>query len=234
MKHVRTITGVVAVSLLPLLVPTASAAPPNMYHTVSAESASFDSAQLDGCLLTEIFAAATTGHWAGDHGPSVKQDGPSAVFLRVTDTCAAPVDGPSTAAAGPGGAVLLEVEATSMQLPLVTDQQLRRASAVGTLEGTDQHGTPVTVGLEVVWTGAGPLEHTTVRTHDRLPDGNVSSTANEWGRPATAQATVHLGDQVLTGTDAESRIERTKSHCIEIPTGPTVPEEFFPCFGFPG
>lgn len=234
MKHVRATASAVAVSLAPLLAATAQAAPPNMYHNVDVVSASFDSAKEEGCVLTQIFAAATTGHWAGDHGPSVRQQGPSGVLLRVIDTCAAPPQDLSAAAAGPSGVVLLEVEAMSMALPLVTDQHLTRASAVGILEGTDQDGTPVTLDLDVLWTATGPLEHTTVRTHDRLPDGVVSSTANEWGREATASATVRLGDQVFTGTDEESRIERTKSHCIEVPTGRTALGDFFPCFGFPG
>lgn len=234
MKHVRAATGALALALLPLVVPTAQAAPPSMYHNVDVVSASFDSAQQEGCLLTQVFASATTGHWAGRHGPSVKQDGPSGVLLRVTDTCSAPAGDVSAAAADPGGVVLLEVEATSMALPLVTDQKLTRAGASGVLAGTDQDGTPVTVEMDVTWTGTGPLEHTTVRTKERLPGGNVSSAANEWGRAATARATVRLGEEVFTGTDDESRIERTKSHCIEIPTGPTTPEDFFPCFGFPG
>jgi hypothetical protein len=222
-------------TLLTLLAAPAGAAPPRMYHNVSVVSASFDSVQVDGCLQTELYAAATTGHWAGRHGPAVKQDGPTSVFVRVMDVCTDPGGDLVTAAAGPGGDVLLEVEATSMSIGLTTDQHLTSARAAGTLEGTDQDGTPVTVGLDVRWTAAGPLEHVTEGGSTRYPgEGIVAGAANEWLRPATATAVVTLDGDPLHGSDAESMIQRTKSHCLEVPTGSDPPEDFFPCFGFEG
>lgn len=229
----RTGAAVASLGLLTLTASTAVASPPRMYHSVSVESASFDSVRVDGCLQTEIFAAATTGHWAGRHGPSGRQLGPTSVFVRVTDVCARPAGGIG-AAAGPGGAVVLEVEATSMSIGLTTDQHLTSATASGILAGTDQDGAPVAVSMDVRWTGTGPLEHATVSHHTRLPEGNVTAADNTWRRGATATAAVSLDGRVLTGSDEDSAVERVKSHCIEVPTGRIPAEDFYPCFGFPG
>ncbi|GAA5163565.1 hypothetical protein [Ornithinimicrobium tianjinense] len=228
----RTSAALASLALVTMTASAAVASPPRMYHSVSVESASFDSVRVDGCLQTEIFAAATTGHWAGRHGPSVRQQGPTSVFVRVTDLCASPAG--ITAAAGPRGAVVLQVEATSMDVGLRTDQHLRSAVASGALEGTDQDGAPVQVGMDVHWTAAGPLEHSTLAHHTRLPEGQVTAADNAWRRAATATATVTLDGRVLTGTDEDSAVERVKSHCIEVPTGRFPPEDFYPCFGFPG
>jgi hypothetical protein len=229
----RTTAALAALALVPALAPAAHAAPPRMYHTVSAESASFDSLQVEGCLQTELFVGATTGHWAGRHGPATKQAGPTGVLVRITDICQEAPEGFGTAAAGPGGAVVLQVEAQGM-IGLTTDQHLTSATVTGTLDGTDQDGAPVTVGVDVTWTAVGPLEHTTYSIHDGFPDGNATSTGNEWSRAATGTATVTLDGQALWGFDDDARIERTKGHCIEIPKGAPSDAEFFPCFGFPG
>ena len=158
--------------------------------------------------------------------------------MTTTYDCSDPdqrAEGLAAAAAGPGGEVLLAVEASSMSIGLTTDQHLTWARAVGTLQGTDQDGAPVTVGLDVLWTAVGPLEHTTDASHTRYPgEGNVSAAANEWTRRATATAVVTLDGQQLSGFDEDSMIQRTRSHCIEVPAGSDPAGDFFPCFGFPG
>lgn len=219
-----------ALGLLAAAASGAAASPPRIYHTATAQSASLDTlAVVDGCLQQEIFVGSTSGHWVGPHDGSNRQDGPTSVFLRVTDLCSGD---PGAPAAAPGG-VVLEVEAQGM-IGLQTDQHLTYAEASGQLSGTDQDGNPVTLTLDAHWTGVGTLEHHTYHSHENLPEGNVSATGNEWSRFATGTVTVSLDGTTYAGDDADSLLTRVKGRCIEVPKGSNpVPGEFFPCFGFP-
>ncbi|MFK5635958.1 MULTISPECIES: hypothetical protein [unclassified Ornithinimicrobium] len=232
-RTTRTTATLAALALLPALASAAQAAPPRMYHTVSHELAYLEAVQVDECQETHLWVSAAQGHYAGLHGPSNKQQGPSGVLVQVIDTCAELPDGPGTAAAEPGGDIVLEVQAQAM-IGVSMDQQLTWARFVGTLEGTDQDGNPVSVHVDAAWSGVGPLEHTTGHANVRLDGGNVNSANNDWRRDATGVATVALDGQTLPGFSGDGVLERTKSHCIEIPKGKPSDEEFNPCFGFPG
>ncbi len=226
---------VAALGLVAVAATGAVASPPRMYHNVSVESASLDTiAVVDDCLQQEIFVSSTAGHWVGRQSGSNRQEGPTAVFIRVIDLCAAGgTEGMTAAAAPPGGSVVLQVEAQAM-IGLQTDQQLTYASVSGVLPGTDQEGNPVSVVLDARWTQAGALEHQTYSSHDNLPEGTVSATSNEWSRPATAVVTVSVEGMTFHGVDPDSMVSRVKGRCIEVPKGSNpAPEEFFPCFGFP-
>jgi hypothetical protein len=103
----------------------------------------------------------------------------------------------------------------------------------------DADDAAVTLTLDARWTGVGELEHTTAHNHVLFPgEGVVSSTANDLRRDAEAVVTVQVTgpDGPLVGVSDvaadEALLERTRSHCIEVPR-PGV-EEFYPCFGFPG
>lgn len=227
------LAAISAVSLVPMLAVGAAAAPPRMYHNINVETAYLSSVSVEDCLQTELYVSGTTGHWAGDHGPSVKQEGPSAVFVRVLDVCSEP-EGIGPAAAPPVGDVVLEVEAQAM-VGVRMDQRLTTATLSGAMDGTDHLGNPVTLQVDAHWTGTGELAHEVTRNVTHYPEGNVAAVDNIWTREATGTATVTLPGWELSGTDEAGVLQRVKGHCIEIPKGSKhQPEEFYPCFGFPG
>ncbi|MHA7180202.1 hypothetical protein ACX80J_08815 [Arthrobacter sp. MDB2-24] len=184
-----------------------------------------------GCEQTEIFVSSSVAMYANQPGPVNKQ-GLTAVFVLVTDTCAAASGPVSAAAGGGGGAVLFQAEGRNMA-PLVVDPRLTTASIDTQLAGSDGNGDPVTIALSASWTATGPLQHDTAHNHEHFPgEGNVNATDNNLMRPATAEVSVTVGDFTATGTDTTAVLEQVKSRCIEI-ARPGV-EEFYPCFGFPG
>lgn len=209
----------------------ALAGPPRIYHTITS---SHGYAVLDrtvGCERTEVYVSSSVAMYAGQPGPVVKQ-GLTAVFVRVSDACAAaPARGAVPAAGGGGGAVLLEVDGQS-PAPLRTDNRLRGASVEADIPATDSQGRAVTVHLSVRWTPAGPLEHTTTQSHANLGDGTVSSTANDLRRPVSATVAASVEGRAVDGPAGEAVLEQTRSRCVEVPR-PGV-EGFYPCFGFPG
>lgn len=205
-------------------------AAPNIYHTISSTHGSATVTSTSGCEQTEVFVSSSVAMYASQPGPVNKQ-GLTAVFVRVTDICAAPA-GVVTAAAGGDGAVLFQAEGQNMA-PLVADPRLSTASVRTDMAGTDGDGNPVTISLSATWTGTGPLEHDTVHTHGNYPDeGNVNATDNNLRRAATADVSVTVDGMTVGGTDPGALLEQVKSRCIEV-ARPGV-EEFFPCFGFPG
>jgi hypothetical protein len=101
------------------------------------------------------------------------------------------------------------------------------------MAGTDGDGNPVIISLSALWIGTGPLEHSTVSSHENVPGlGNVNSTNNNLSRPATASVSVTVNGLTAAGTDNEAVLQQVKGRCIEV-ARPGV-EEFVPCFGFPG
>ncbi|MEO7753571.1 MAG: hypothetical protein ABIS35_09170 [Terracoccus sp.] len=235
MKRVIAVATVLAAPLvlLPLSTGSAGAAQPRIYHTIGSTSASAAIAATQDCQLTEVFVSSSKGRYAAQPGP-VNTQGLTAVYVRITDTCAR-VGRAVTAAAGGGGAVLFEADARN-GAALVVDPRLTRASVTTDLPGTDGEGNPVMVHLVAAWTGTGPLEHSTVSSHHHSDDGNVNATDNNLRRDATARVSVQVTGQAArlsaSGTDTGSVIEQSRSRCIEVPR-PGV-EGFFPCFGFPG
>ncbi|WP_115790516.1 hypothetical protein [Arthrobacter silvisoli] len=214
-----------ALVLLPLTAPPAGAQP-NIYHTIYNSHGSANLDQTNGCERVEIFLSSSVAAFASQPGPVNKQ-GLTGVFVRVSDACAG-----IAAAAAPGGSVLFQADGQNFA-PLVTDPRLESASIATELAGTDGDGNPVTIRVAASWTGVGPLEHSTVNTHDHFPDvGNVSATDNNLRRAAVATLHVEAGPYSISGTDSNAVLERVKSRCVEV-ARPGV-EEFFPCFGFPG
>lgn len=214
-------------ALAPWATSIAGAAQPRIYHTIKDTTGSAVVSAAQGCELTEVFVSSSVAMYAAQPGPVGKQ-GLTSVFVRVSDTCAT---APLRAAAGGGGTVVFEADAQN-SAPLVVDPRLTQASVTTDLPGTDDAGNPVTVHLSAAWTGTGPLEHTTVATHDNTGDGNVSSTTNGLRRPATATVSVRVSGRSVSATDPGAVVEQTKWHCIENPR-PGV-EDYYPCFGFPG
>lgn len=195
-------------------------AAPNIYHTISTTHGSATVVETIGCQQTEIFVSSRVAKYAAQPGPVNKQ-GLTAVFVRVTDLCAAP-----------DGVVLFRANGQNLA-PLVVDPRMTTASITTDIPGTDGNGNPVTITLSASWTGTGPLQHDTVHTHQNFPgEGNVNSTANNLRRAATASASVTVDGLVAAGTDSNALLEQVKSRCIEV-ARPGV-EGFFPCFGFPG
>ncbi|MBA2695607.1 MAG: hypothetical protein H0U62_07135 [Actinobacteria bacterium] len=237
--HKTTLATLSAVALLPGLAVTAYAAPPRMYHSINVENASMSFVRTEGCLQAEVFIAGSHGHWAGRGGPAVKQEGPSSVFLRVSDICAAEgEDGPNgrfAAAAGGGGNTVYTAEGQAM-IGLDTDARLTHASLAGDFPGEDGEGNPVVISVYAEWEGTGGLSHETSHSNVQLPPlGNVNSADNLWHRDATGIGSVSVAEYQVSGEDPDAVIQRVKAHCIEIPTGPEDPaEEFYPCFGFHG
>lgn len=174
-----------------------------------------------GCERTEIFVSSMVGMFAAQPGPVNKQ-GLTSVFVRITDVCAAPGR----------GVVLFQADGLNFA-PLEADPRLTSASITTDIAGTDGDGNPVTISLSALWTGAGPLEHSTVSSHENVPGlGNVNSTNKNLSRAATASVTVTVNGLTASGMDSEAVLQQVKGRCIEI-ARPGV-EEFFPCFGFPG
>ena len=205
----------------------AGAAPPNIYHTISSTHGAAVAVSTVGCEQTEIFVSSSTAMYAGQPGPVNKQ-GLTAVFVRVTDTCA---EASGVSAAAGGGAVLFQADGQNMA-PLVVDPRLTAASISTDIPGTDGNGNPVTIRLSATWTGTGPLEHQTTNVHNNYPgEGNVNSTDNNLRRTATAGVSVAVGGVAASGTDTGALLEQVKSRCIEV-ARPGV-EDFYPCFGFP-
>ncbi|GAA2471542.1 hypothetical protein [Terrabacter carboxydivorans] len=231
MRRALAVATVLAAPLLlaPLATASAGAAQPRIYHTIGSTSASATFSSTTDCQLTEVFVSSSRAMYAAQPGPVGKQ-GLTAVFVRVTDSCAASGARVAPAAGGGGGPVVFQADVQN-GAPLVVDPRLTRASVTTDLTGTDGDGNPVTVHLTASWTGSGPLEHTTDSTHVHFADGNVSSTANDLRRAASAQVSVEVAGRSATGTDPSAVLEQTRSHCIELPR-PGV-EGFFPCFGFP-
>lgn len=232
MKRALAVATVLATPLLlaSLTTAVAGAAQPRIYHTIGSTSASATLSSTSGCELTEVFVSSSKAMYAAQPGPVGKQ-GVTAVFVRVSDVCSSDGSGVTAAAGGGGGPVLFEADAQN-GAPLVVDPRLTQASVTTDLSGTDGDGNPVTVHLVAVWTGTGPLEHTTDSSHTHYGDGNVSSTSNDLRRAASAEVSVQVAGRSAAGTTTDAVIEQTKWHCIEVPR-PGV-EGFFPCFGFPG
>ncbi|OFI39486.1 hypothetical protein BIU82_14275 [Arthrobacter sp. SW1] len=217
-----------ALALLPLTAPPAGAQP-SMYHTIHSSHGSANVDAINGCGRVEIFLSSSVSAFASQPGPVNKQ-GLTGVFVRVSDLCA-DADGVAAAAA-PGGTVLFQADGQNFA-PLTVDPRLESASLSTELAGTDGNGNPVTIRLSAAWTGVGPLEHSTVSSHELFPGtGTVSSADNNLRRAAIATVSVEAGGVSAAGTDADAVLERVKAHCIEV-ARPGV-EEFFPCFGFPG
>lgn len=231
MKRAFAVAAVLAAPLVlgPLTTGSAGAAQPRIYHTIGSTSASAVIATTQDCELTEVFVSSSRAMYAAQPGPVNKQ-GLTAVFVRVTDSCAA-AGARVTAAAGGGGGPVLFVADVQNGAPLVVDPRLTRASVTTDLTGTDGDGNPVTVHLVATWTGTGPLEHTLVSNHHHFADGNVNATDNNLRRDASARVSVQVAGRSATGTDAAAQIEQTRSRCIEVPRPGA--EGFFPCFGFP-
>ena len=232
MKRALAIVAAVAVPLAlgPLVAAPAGAAQPRIYHTISSTHGSATIVVTQGCERSEVFVSSSKAMYAAQPGPVGKQ-GLTAVFVRVTDVCSSsPARVITPAAAGGGGTVLFEADVQNAA-PLVVDPRLTKASVTTDLPGTDGNGNPVTAHLAATWTGIGAFEHTTVSSHTHFGDGNVSSTANDLRRAATAAVSVRVAGRSITGLDTDAVIEQTKSRCIEVPRPGAV--EFFPCFGFP-
>jgi hypothetical protein len=224
----RLLIGLSTAAMVALVAAPAGAAP-NIYHTISSTHGSATVVNTVGCELTEIFVTSSVAMYAAQPGPVNKQ-GLTAVFVRVTDLCAAAPAGVDAAAAG--GAVLLRADGRNFA-PLVVDPRLTTASITTEMPGTDGNGNPVTISLSASWTGTGPLQHETANTHDNYPgEGNVNSTDNILRRAATADVTVTVDGRTASGTDSNAVLEQVKSRCIEV-ARPGV-EGFYPCFGFPG
>lgn len=214
-----------AIALLPLAAPPAGAQP-NIYHTIHSSHGSASVDRTNGCERVEIFVSSSVSAFAAQPGPVNKQ-GLTGAFVRISDVCAA-----AAAAPAPGGSVVFQADGQNLA-PLVVDPRLHSASIVTDLPGTDGDGTPVTIHLAASWTGVGPLEHSTVSSHENIPGtGNVSAADNNLRRAALATVNIQVGPHSVSGTDPGAVLERVKSHCIEV-ARPGV-EEFFPCFGFPG
>ncbi|MGW9412436.1 hypothetical protein [Arthrobacter cupressi] len=214
-----------ALALLTLTAPPAGAQP-NIYHTIYSSHGSANVDRTDGCERVEIFLSSSVAAFASQPGPVNKQ-GLTGVFLRISDVCAG-----LAAAAAPGGSVLFQADGQSLA-PLTIDPRLETASIDAELPGTDGDGNPVTIRVSASWTGVGPLEHSTVNSHELFPGvGNVSATDNNLRRAAVATVSVAAGPYSVSGTDPNAVLERVKSRCVEV-ARPGV-EEFFPCFGFPG
>ncbi|MDT0164056.1 hypothetical protein Q9R32_00630 [Actinotalea sp. AC32] len=205
---------------------------PRMYHTIASTHASAVAQVVEGCERTDVFVSSAVGHYAAQPGPATKQ-GLTGVLVRVVDVCAAAGD---VAAAAAGGEVVLAEYDGQVKVPLEVDPRLTAASVTATIPEADEPD--VTIALAVRWTGTGELEHSTGHSHVLIPGaGVVSSTANDLRRVADAVVTVEVtgpaGTLLVSDEPADDALlERTRSHCIEVPR-PGV-EEFFPCFGFPG
>ncbi|HJW01389.1 MAG TPA: hypothetical protein VJ617_20045 [Arthrobacter sp.] len=216
----RLLIGLSTAALVALGTAPAGAAP-NIYHTISSTHGSAAVAETVGCERTEIFVSSMVGMFAAQPGPVNKQ-GLTAVFVRISDVCAAPGR----------GVVLFQADGQNFA-PLEAEPRLTSASISTSLAGTDGAGNPVTISLSASWTGTGPLEHDTVHTHENFPGvGNVNSTDNNLRRAATATVSVTVNGLTAAGTDSNAVLEQVKSRCIEV-ARPGV-EGFFPCFGFPG
>src|SRR5215217_7576486 len=186
----RLLSGLAAAGMVVLGAAPAGAAP-TIYHTIRSTHGYADMVNTVGCEQTEVFVSSSVAMYADQPGPVNKQ-GLTAVFVRVTDTCAA-VPGPISAAAG-GGAVLFQAEGQNM-VPLVVDPRLTSASIDTLLAGTDGNGDPVTIALSASWTATGPLRHDTAHNHEHFPgEGNVNATDNNLMRAATADVSVTVGD----------------------------------------
>lgn len=220
------VAGLAVLALAPLAAMPAAAGPPRHYHTItSTHGGASVTAEVEECLEAAVWVSSSVAMYASQPGPVNKQ-GLTGVLVQMVDTCT-----PNGAgmAGGGGGAVIFESDARGM-VPLVVDNRLTSARVSAALHDVD---TGEDVHLTVTWTGTGPLEHSTVVTHENLqPYGVVNSTANELRRAAVAEVSVEAGGYVITGTDDGATLEQTKSRCIEVPR-PGV-EGFYPCFGFPG
>lgn len=217
----RLLIGLCTAAMVALTAAPAGAAP-NIYHTISSTHASAAVVETVGCERTEIFVSSMVGMFAAQPGPVNKQ-GLTSVFVRVTDICSGV----------PGrGVVLFEADGRNLA-PLDVEPRLTSASITTELAGFDGDGNPVTISLAASWIGTGPLEHSTVSSHENVPGlGNVNSTDNNLTRAATATVSVTVNGFTAAGTDTIAVLQQVKARCIEI-ARPGV-EEFFPCFGFPG
>jgi hypothetical protein len=221
----RRLATVVAVALVvPLLgIAPASAGPPRIYHTISADLGYAVADQTVGCTRTVAFVSSTVAMYAAQPGPVNKQ-GLTAVLVQVFDVC-------GTGAAAVGGTLLAEYGG-QVSVPLQSDPRLRQASVSARIPDDDRPA--ISIVVSVVWAGSGPLEHVTSHIHNLFPgEGVVSSTDNGLRRLAEATVSVRVAGQVdLSAPAGEAVLERTKFRCLENPR-PGV-EEFYPCFGFPG
>ena len=216
----RVLIGLFTAAMVALTTAPAGAAP-NIYHTISSTHGSAAMVETIGCERTEIFVSSMVGMFAAQPGPVNKQ-GLTSVFVRISDVCAAPGR----------GVVLFQADGMNFA-PLEVDPRLTSASITTDIAGTDGDGNPVTISLSTSWTGTGPLEHSTVSSHENIPGlGNVNSTDNNLRRAATATGSVTVNGLTAAGTDSNAVLERVKGRCIEIARQGV--EDFFPCFGFPG
>lgn len=216
----RLLIGLFTAAMVALTAAPAGAAP-NIYHTISSTHGSAAVVETVGCERTEIFVSSMVGMFAAQPGPVNKQ-GLTSVFVRITDVCAAPGR----------GLVLFQADGMNFA-PLEADPRLASASITTDIAGTDGDGNPVTISLSASWVGTGPLEHSTVSSHENVPGlGNVNSTNNNLRRAATSSVSVTVNGLTASGTDSNAVLEQVKGRCIEI-ARPGV-EDFFPCFGFPG
>lgn len=216
----RLLIGLFTAAMVALTAAPAGAAP-NIYHTISSTHGSAAVVETVGCERTEIFVSSMVGMFAAQPGPVNKQ-GLTSVFVRITDVCAAPGR----------GLVLFQADGMNFA-PLEADPRLASASITTDIAGTDGDGNPVTISLSALWVGTGPLEHSTVSSHENVPGlGNVNSTNNNLRRAATASVSFTVNGLTASGTDSNAVLEQVKGRCIEI-ARPGV-EDFFPCFGFPG
>jgi len=224
----RVLMGLSTAAMLAVGAAPAGAAP-NIYHTISSTHADAEVVQTAGCEQTQIFVSSSVAKYASQPGPVNKQ-GLTAVFVRVTDLCAAAPTRAGTASAG--GAVLFQADGQNFA-PLVVDPRLTTASINTQLPGTDGNGNPVTISVSASWTAIGPLQHETSNIHNTYPgEGNVNATDNNLRRAAMADVTVTVEGRTASGTDSEAVLEQVKSRCIEV-ARPGA-EGFYPCFGFPG
>jgi hypothetical protein len=233
MKRALAIAATVALPLAlgPLVAAPARAAQPRIYHTISSTHGSATLDVTQACERAEVFVSSSKAMYAAQPGPVGKQ-GLTAVFVRVTDACAASrVLAVAPAAGGGGGEVLFEADVQN-GAPLVADPRLTKASVTTDLPGTVGNGNPVTLHLTATWTGTGALEHTTVSSHTHYGDGNVSATDNNLRRAARAWVSVQVAGRSIAGHTTDALLEQVKSRCIEVPRPGAV--DFYPCFGFPG
>lgn len=227
-----------ALALLPLVAAPAAAARPNIYHTITSTHAGATIIIIsddDVCEQTEVYLSSSDAMYAAQPGPVNKQ-GLTGVLVQVVDTCATPPEEPGEVTPAAAGGILYRAEAQS-ETRLVADPRLNEASVSDVMTGTDDEENEVTIQLDAVWTGTGPLEHSTPRNINHYPEGNVIATENNLYRAAVAQVSVSVeleGEPVLSvvGTDQNATLQKLKGKCIEVPR-PGV-TEFYPCFGFPG
>lgn len=185
----------------------------SIYHTISASSAYAVFSATDDCLQTTVWISSTDGHWAAQPGPGNKQ-GLTSVAIQVTDACArfAP-------AAGGGPPPLFDWIGQNF-VPLQGTPRLTAAHVATTLVGADSvSGDTFTVGIDVDWTGAGPLNSGPVHSHARFPgEGVVNSHDNNLMRQAMATAAVAIDGQLLAlDPTSDAGMELVKSGCMEVP-----------------